>query len=1057
MDKHVHLALMKYLADVADLPNESAKTHRFAALVGGLFPSTSAALHFAEGVENVVHIETPKGGKRGRIDAYYGNAVIEFEKSLRATGDVAEEQLREYTAALWQKEAKSKPRPLVCVASDGITWRIYRPTPTMAPGRPVRPENVRLDLLRTIVLSQDTLDEFWLWLTGFLFRQGRIEPSGKRFRAEFGATSPIYADALVALRRAWTGIAAHSDARVAFDAWHKYLTMTYGSLHNANLEELFLKHTYLACIARFLVWAALSRGQQERPLKDTQAEILSGEYFRSRGIQNLVEDDFFHWVRQPAVAKELRFVWERVLCQMLDYDLSLLGQDVLKGVYQELVDPSDRHDLGEYYTPDWLCERIVSDVLPRRGFVKVLDPTCGSGSFLRAAIACLLERNPKGGKATRLRAILDSVVGIDIHPLAVTISRATYALAVRDLILSTKRPIEIPVYLADSLYLPAEVLQISLGSVPSYKIKFGGDREVEIPEVLVSDPGLFDPAIAAAAKVAADHAKTGRETPGTLRAYVVKAAPDVLKGPEAEAIASALWEFASQLADLVRHQRDSIWAFVVRNAYRPAMLREHFDVIVGNPPWLSYRYISDPDYQAEIKRRAVEQYAIAPRSQKLMTQMEIATVFLVHSMATFGREGARLAFVMPRSVLSGDQHHNLRVRSYQAPVEISSYWDLRDVEPLFKVPSCVLFANRKTVSSSKYRLEAVEFTGRLPAKDISWVEASKYLSADEKQAGVIYLGERTAISTRSGSKTPGRGSSYAGRFHQGATIVPRSFYFVRIKDFAPPPDQERLYWAETDPEQALLAKEPYKGVRLSGHVEGRFIYSTALARHVLPFHVLSPSILVLPIEQSRDGLTVLPAANLKRSGFREFGRWMEDVERVWAEKRGGKSDRESVYDWLDYQGKLTSQDPLARFLVLYNAAGSNLCAAVLDRTRLGSPFVVEHKLYSCPCDTVDEANYLAAILNCERVNSLIKPFQSVGLMGERDIEKKVLELPIPMFNPKTPAHRRLAALGADAASRATDVVAASALPRSLGRQRAIVRESLAGILASIGEEVRGIL
>jgi len=53
------------------------------------------------------------------------------------------------------------------------------------------------------------------------------------------------------------------------------------------------------------------------------------------------------------------------------------------------------------------------------------------------------------------------------------------------------------------------------------------------------------------------------------------------------------------------------------------MLKEHFDLIVGNPPWLSYRYIADPDYQAEVKQRAVVEYAIAPKSQKLMTQMEL--------------------------------------------------------------------------------------------------------------------------------------------------------------------------------------------------------------------------------------------------------------------------------------------------------------------------------------------------------------------------------------------------------------------------------------------------
>jgi hypothetical protein len=49
-------------------------------------------------------------------------------------------------------------------------------------------------------------------------------------------------------------------------------------------------------------------------------------------------------------------------------------EDVLKGVYQQLIDPKDRHDLGEYYTPDWLCERIVQELLPKAGYKKVSRP-----------------------------------------------------------------------------------------------------------------------------------------------------------------------------------------------------------------------------------------------------------------------------------------------------------------------------------------------------------------------------------------------------------------------------------------------------------------------------------------------------------------------------------------------------------------------------------------------------------------------------------------------------------------------------------------------------------
>src|SRR3989442_9539337 len=93
-------SLRSYLTDVRTLPNEAAKTHRFSALVAELFPGSSATSHLAAGIEKVVRIDTQAGRKRGRIDSYYGNAVIEFENSLRATGTEAERQLREYVAGV---------------------------------------------------------------------------------------------------------------------------------------------------------------------------------------------------------------------------------------------------------------------------------------------------------------------------------------------------------------------------------------------------------------------------------------------------------------------------------------------------------------------------------------------------------------------------------------------------------------------------------------------------------------------------------------------------------------------------------------------------------------------------------------------------------------------------------------------------------------------------------------------------------------------------------------------------------------------------------------------
>jgi hypothetical protein len=194
---------------------------------------------------------------------------------------------------------------------------------------------------------------------------------------------------------------------------------------------------------------------------------------------------------------------------------------------------------------------------------------------------------------------------------------------------------------------------------------------------------------------------------------------------------------------------------------------------------------------------------------------------------------------------------------------------------------------------------------------------------------------------------------------------------------------------------------------------------------------------------------MVTSKELREEGYREFATWMEQVEVTWSAKRKGKAERQTVYDWLDYSGKLTSQNLKSRFLVLYNAAGTNLSAATIDRNDLEEPFIVEHKLYSGAFDSSDEAAFVTAILNADVVNEEIKPFQSHGLLGERDIEKKVLELPIPIFDSRIPEHKLISKLGKRAAREAADYVASNTLPASLARQRALVRKAVSETLSEI--------
>ena len=88
-----------------------------------------------------------------------------------------------------------------------------------------------------------------------------------------------------------------------------------------------------------------------------------------------------------------------------------------------MVSPSTRHALGEFYTPPELARLMVDDVFT---FGKiVLDPACGSGTFLVETITRIKE----SGKSMQeqLKAI-SNIYGFDVNPIAVLVSKANILL-----------------------------------------------------------------------------------------------------------------------------------------------------------------------------------------------------------------------------------------------------------------------------------------------------------------------------------------------------------------------------------------------------------------------------------------------------------------------------------------------------------------------------------------------------------------------------------------------------------------------------------------------------
>jgi hypothetical protein len=181
----------------------------------------------------------------------------------------------------------------------------------------------------------------------------------------------------------------------------------------------------------------------------------------------------------------------------------------------------------------------------------------------------------------------------------------------------------------------------------------------------------------------------------------------------------------------------------------------------------------------------------------------------------------------------------------------------------------------------------------------------------------------------------------------------------------------------------------------------------------------------------------------------------------WEKRRGAKAGRMDIYERLDRVHGLTAQSPQARYRVLYPASATYVCACVLEhklvRFEIGGQEVqaaglaIDHKLYHFETDSEPEAAYLVGVLNAPMVDKLVTPMQSRGQYGARDIHKKVLELPIPRFDPSQEAHRKLAGLGRKCRQKVSDWIEGGGPGdvRSIGHLRSMVRELLEQELGEI--------
>ena len=958
--------------------------------------------------------KAPALGSRSAVDLTALDTFVEVKRRIgTAAGFQPDpENVRQLDDYLEQSQKQGRVR--MGILTDGKYWLLR--WPGAGPVTTAPPYAFTLE-------HPDRWIALYEWLRDHaLSAEENKQPSRDTIVKDFGPNSPSYRRDIAALKRLYDRYAEAGTIRVKRQLWQDLLTAALGEVagNPAQMDDLFVRHTYLTAVIGMVVQARF--GIDIRRLSETDpADLLHGRDFRSKtGLQGIVESDFFAWPTEVGGKPLLGTLARRVA----RFDWKAAPNDIAAILYETVIPPDERRQLGEYYTPDWLARTIVREIVTDPIHQRVLDPACGSGTFVAEAVAHFIAAAQDAGMGANdvFSKLREAVTGIDVHPVAVHLARSAWVLAAQPAIQAAVEQglaasVTVPIYLGDALQLRFRPGDMFARHDVTLQVQDDENTELVFPVSLVRRAETFDALMGDVAEAI----ETGDDPALALDDNHIT---DPGERQTLEKTVAAMQRLHSD-------GRNHIWAYYTRNLVRPVALSQaKVDVIVGNPPWLIYRNTANT-LRTELERQSKDVYGIWVGGRHANHQ-DISSLFFARSVDLYLRDGGVIGMVMPHSALQTGQHAKWRTGAWQTKpsgsgrnrtpgrvlaVDFShkTPWDLEGLEPntFFPVPASVVFA-RRTGEDGK----ATPLAG----------EAERWLGEPGQNAN---RQARAAMTDTSAISV----SPYAGYSRQGASIVPRCLFFV--EETENPAIVQAGQTITVNPRRGSQDKDPWRSLDLTAitgeTVESQHIHDVYLGETLIPYANLNPLKAVLPLKLKEsqipidlDGVGGVRLGGLER---RMRDRWQK-VSHLW-EAHKKPVNRLNLLGRLDFHHELSAQLEWRQFTgnrsvrVVYSGYGTPTAALLHD-----DDAIVDYKLFWIACKDTQEAHYLLAIINSDALYEAVTPLMSKGQFGARDLQKHLWKLPIPEFDSANPLHAEVSDAGKAAADGAARQLAALQAKRS---------------------------
>ena len=421
-----------------------------------------------------------------------------------------------------------------------------------------------------------------------------------------------------------------------------------------------------------------------------------------------------------------------------------------------------------------------------------------------------------------------------------------------------------------------------------------------------------------------------------------------------------------------------------------------FDLVIGNPPWYTFREIESPKYQEKIKRLA-EQLEIKPLPKNILN-IEISSLFFYHARNTFMQNDAKIFFVMTKGVINGS--HASRFRNFNGFKNIKLWEFDKKIEKVFNIDFICLFAQRsgKIDREDDLKIPSQSFTIKDGIGDINYfddvnleTEKMEYLIpySIEKKANKIYT-KKFITKELHDELFPTKASFYKDLFHKGADLNPRNLIFVNVSEL-----NDSLVLINPDERIFKKAKNPWTKKEFKDQkVNRENIFKVIKSTELVKFGVFDYYQVYLPLSKIDLSFNYNSLSKESRSFY-------DKINKIYLNLKKETTNNLSLMDNLNRWAKLVNERQLSQIKVVYNNSGSILNSAIIQGN-----YLITGDLSFYDTKNLDEAYYLSAILNSPLMTKQVQIKKS-----SRHIFKIPLEIPIKKFNPSNNKHEKLVELG----------------------------------------------